>query len=187
MKDAKTFWEIVSADAQVADYTVDPKAGLLRRLLHVRRAMRHRIGFACVFWLRVNQYMIARNWRGHYRLRIWRNYRFANDISPYARIGPGLLLPHPVDVTVGGAAVLGSQVSLYNGVSLASKRQGGDSAMPTLGDQVIIYTGAKLFGGITIGKNTEIGALCLCNKNVPEHSVVYGIPPTLTIKPKPEQ
>lgn len=182
-----SFWDIVAADAAVADYAIDPKVGLIKRLLQTRRAMLHRIGFACAFWLRVNQYMISRNKRGHYRLRMWRNYRFANDISPYARIGPGLLLPHPVDVTVGGAVTMGKNTVLYNGVTLGSKSHGGDSSMPTLGDNVIVYTGAKLFGGITVGDNSEIGALSLCNKNIPPHSIAYGIPPNATIRPKAAQ
>lgn len=181
---AFSFWETVAADAAAADFPLNPKAGLIPKLLQTRHAMRHRMGFACVFWLRVNQYMIARNWRGHYRLRIWRNYRFANDLSPYARYGPGLLLPHVADITVGGATTIGERVVLYNGTTLGSKRHHGDSAMPRLGNDVVIYTGAKLFGGITIGSNTEVGALCVCTKDVPDNSLVYGMPPNLTIRPK---
>jgi len=141
--------------------------------------------FACVAWLRINQLFIRKGWRGAYRLRVWRQYRFGNDISPYAHIGPGLHLPHFSDITIGSRAMLGSNVTVYNGVTLGSKRHNGpDNAMPTIGDNAIIYTGAKIFGGVTVGDNSEIGALSLCNKDVPANSIVYGIPPNVTIRPK---
>jgi serine O-acetyltransferase len=49
---------------------------------------------------------------------------------------------------------------------------------------VIVYTGAKLVGPITVGDNVEIGALALCTKDVPANNVMYGIPPNVTIKLK---
>lgn len=180
----RTFWATVAADAQVENYTLDPKSPLMVRLFILRRALRHRPGFACVFWLRVNQLLVQRRWRGAFRLRIWRHYRFASDISEYAQIGPGLMLPHPVDVTVGSASVIGKNVSLYNGVTLGSKYQGGPAEMPRLGNGVIVYTGAKIIGPVVIGDNSEIGALALCTKDVPPESVMYGMPPAITIKPK---
>jgi len=178
------FWDTVSQDAAAAGCAVNVSASLLGRLWQLRRARRLKPGFNCVFWLRVNQLMIRRGWRGSHRLRMWRQYTFANDISPYAHIGPGFFLPHFVGVTIGANAKIGSGVSIYNDVTLGSKRHDGDSAMPALGDNVIIYTGAKVFGGITIGDNSEVGALSLCNKDVPANSIMYGIPPNVTIKPK---
>ncbi|MFZ3043627.1 MAG: serine acetyltransferase [Minisyncoccia bacterium] len=179
-----SFWNTVCADAAVAGGTIHPEAPILSRLWQTRRLMRLRPGFACVFWLRVNQLWMRKGWRGSFRLRIWRQYRFANDISLYADIGPGLLLPHPTDVTVGSAAKIGKNVTIYNGVTLGSKRAGGDADMPQLGDNVIVYTGAKLIGPVQVGDNSEIGALALCTKDVPSNSVMYGIPPNVTIKPK---
>jgi serine O-acetyltransferase len=111
---------------------------------------------------------------------MWRQYRFASDISPYAEIGPGLLLPHPSDVVVGSTSKIGRNATLYNGVTLGSKRS-GDKDMPTLGDNVIVYTGAKIIGPLHIGDNSVIGALALCIKDVPPDSVMYGIPPNVTI------
>jgi serine O-acetyltransferase len=80
--------------------------------------------------------------------------------------------------------VIGSNVTLYNGVTLGSKRAGEAYEMPTLGNNVTVYTGAKLFGGVRIGESVEIGALSLCTKDVPAHSVMYGIPPNVTVKPR---
>lgn len=178
------FWNTLCQDAEVAQchYKIDPKASLIPRLLQARRLMRHRQGFACVFWLRVNQLFIRNEWRGQFRIRMWRQYRFANDISPYADIGPGLFLPHPVDVTIGDAVKIGRNASIYNGVTLGSRRACGDASMPRLGDNVTVYTGAKLVGPVQIGDNCEIGALALCKEDVPPNSVMYGIPPNVMIK-----
>lgn len=179
------FWDTVCQDAAAAGGHIDPQASLLLRILQARRLMRRRPGFACVFWLRINQLFVHRRWRGSFRIRIWRYYRFANEISEYAVIGPGLFLPHPTDVTIGSASHIGRNATIYNGVTLGSKRIGEEHVqMPRLGDRVVVYTGAKLIGNITVGDDTEIGALALCTKDVPAHSVMYGIPPNVTVKSK---
>lgn len=179
-----SFWDTVRQDAARVGFKIDPRASLISRILQARQAMRHKPSFACVFWLRVNHLFIRKKWRGQFRIRMWRQYRFANDISPYAEIGPGLFLPHPVDVTIGGAVKIGRNASIYNGVTMGSKRMGGGPGMPQLGDNVTVYTGAKLIGAVRVGDDSEIGALTLCNKDVPPNSVMYGIPPNVTIRPK---
>jgi len=178
-----SFWEVVAEDAKRAGGSIYPHSSFIARHWQAFKLRRFRPGFACVFWLRVNQ-RIARK-RFAVQLRNWRFYRFGNEISEFAHIGPGLLLPHPTDVTIGSASVIGSHATMYNGVTLGSKSIFETSVqMPTLGDNVVVYTGAKLIGGVHIGNNVEIGALSLCNKDVPANSVMYGIPPNVTIKPK---
>ncbi len=181
---AYSFWDTVCEDARAAHCPIDRHAPLVRRLLQLRRQMKTRPAFACVAWLRINQLFARRGWRGSFRIRVWRFYRFANDISEYAVIGPGLFLPHPIDVTIGSSSKVGRNAVIYNGVTLGVKNYGGEAGMPELGDNVIVYTGAKLFGPISIGDDATIGALALCTKSVPAHSVMYGIPPNVTIKPK---
>ena len=176
-----SFWDTVRQDAHRVGFKVDPHAPLISRLLQVRRVIRHKPGFACVFWLRVNQLFVRnKNWPGQYRIRMWRMYRFANDISPYATIGPGLFLPHPTDVTIGASATIGENATIYNGVTIVGIEI---PHLPRLGDNVTVYTGAKIIKSVEIGDNSVIGALSLCNKNVPPNSTMYGIPPHVTIKP----
>lgn len=176
-----SFWETVRLDARRVGHKIDPKAPLLVRLIQVRRATRINIGFACVFWLRVNQHFVRKGWPGQSRIYLWRQYRFANDISPYAEIGPGLWLPHPYDVTIGASAKIGMDARLFNGVTISGFT--GYTGTPCLGDCVTVYTGAKIIKKITIGDNSIIGALALCNTDVPADSVMYGIPPNVTIRP----
>ena len=176
-----SFWETVSQDAARVQFKIDPHASFISRIRQARRAIKHEIGFACIFWLRVNQLFVRKGWRGQFRIRMWRQYRFANDISPYAKIGPGLFLPHPVDVTIGANVQIGSGATILNGVTLV----GAESPhLLRLGDNVAVYTGAKIIKPIQVGNNSVIGALALCNKDVPPDSVMYGIPPNVTIKPK---
>lgn len=176
-----SFWNTISADALRVGYTIDSRAPFITRLLQTRRAMKNKPSFACVFWLRVNQLFVRnKSWRGQHRLRMWRQYRFANDISPYATIGPGLFLPHPVDVTIGASPKIGKNATIYNGVTIV----GIDTQdLPLLGDNVTVYTGAKIIKGVHIGDHAIIGALTLCNKDVPPNSTMYGIPPNVTVKP----
>lgn len=180
-----SFWDTVQQDARRVGFVVDPRAPLISRLLQLRRALRHKPGFACVFWLRVNQLFVRnKNWRGQYRIRMWRSYRFANDISPYAEIGPGLFLPHPTDVTIGASAAIGKNATIYNGVTIVGI---GGAGLPRLGDHVTVYTGAKIIKDVTIGDNSVVGALTLCNKDVPADSIMYGIPPNVTIRPNDQE
>ena len=178
---SNSFWDTVSQDAARVGFTFDLHSSLLSRLLQARRAIRLKPGFACVFWLRVNQLFIRKGWRGQLRLRMWRQYRFANDISPYADIGPGLALPHPVDVTIGASVKIGKGATILNGVSIIGV---DDAGLPRLGNNVTVYTGAKVIKPVQIGDNAIIGALTLCNRDVPPNSIMYGIPPNVTIRPK---
>lgn len=175
-----SFWDIVSQDASRVQFKIDPRASLLTRLLQTQRAMRHKPSFACVFWLRVNQLFVRKGWRGQYRIRMWRIYRFSNDISPYADIGPGLFLPHHIDVTIGAAVKIGANATIFNGVTLVGYEK---PYLLRLGDNVTIYTGAKVIKPVQIGDNVVIGALSLCNKDIPTNSMMYGIPPNVTVKP----
>lgn len=174
-----SFWDTVCQDAVRYDWKIDPSASLISRILQTRRVMRHKPGFACVFWLRINQLFVRKGWRGQYRLRMWRIYRFSNDISPYADIGPGLFLPHHIDVTIGASVKIGRNATILNGVTLISF---GAAGLLRLGDNVTVYTGAKVIKPVRIGDNSVIGALSLCNKDVPPNSTMYGIPPNVTIK-----
>lgn len=89
-------------------------------------------------------------------------------------IGGGLRLVHFCDVVFNASAKLGNNCVVFNGVTIgASKR--GDIA-PKVGNNVVICTGAKLIGNITIGNNAVIGAGAVVIKDVPDNAVVGGVP-----------
>lgn len=174
----RPFWETLSKDAAANGVPINVNAPFLKRLFQLYRSVRNRPGFACVFWFRINQHMLRKGWRGSYRLRIWRQYRFGSNISPWADIGPGLYLPNPMNIMIGSSVKIGKGAGIYNGVTLE-----GTSIQnrPLLGDNVNVYTGSKVIGPRVIGDNSVIAALTLCKQDVPPNSILYGVPPHVVL------
>lgn len=182
--DGKSFWDHVCEDAAAVGETIPRDLPLLSRLLRVRKIMRYRTNFACVFWLRVNQLWAHKEWRGNVRLRVWRQRRFANNISEYAVIGPGLHLTQFIDITICSQTVIGRGATIACGVGIGGNKP--DEGMPRLGDNVTVRSGAKIIGEIEIGSNSEIGTLVLCYKDVPPDSTVFFIPQNVIMKRRSE-
>lgn len=101
-------------------------------------------------------------------------FLFHVELPSRARIGPGFALYHPYNVLVGANAVIGEECTLYHEVTLGAGPVPGE---PRLGDHVVVFAGGRLFGGITIGDRTEIGANCVVVKDVPPYSLVVGALP----------
>jgi serine O-acetyltransferase len=98
------------------------------------------------------------------------------EIHPGATIGPGLFIDHGMGVVVGETAELGSDVTLYQGVTLGGTSLEKGKRHPTLGDRVVVGAGAKILGAITIGEGSRVGANAVVVKPVPEDVVVVGVP-----------
>lgn len=86
--------------------------------------------------------------------------------------------PHPVGIVIGSEVVIGKNVTIYQNVSVGRLTQqrydAGGRNYPVIKDNVFIYAGAVLAGGITIGPNAVIGANAVVTRSVPENSLVYG-------------
>lgn len=103
---------------------------------------------------------------------------FGCEIAMRCDIGEGLYLPHTVG-TVIGALRIGRNAVIYQGVTLGAKEVNvayDDDCRPTVGDDVVVGSGAKVLGGISIGDGSVIGANAVVVDDVPAHSVVGGIP-----------
>lgn len=99
------------------------------------------------------------------------------DVSYDSTIGKRLKLPHPIGIVIGDGVIIKDDVTIFQQVTLGSHGKSGEGlAYPTIGNNVKIYAGAKIIGGVTIGENSVIGASTLVNKDVPPNSVAYGIP-----------
>jgi len=107
-----------------------------------------------------------------YRLIVKRNC----DISYNAKIGKGLRLPHPLGIVIGTGVVIKDNVMIFQQVTLGSHGKKGNMQYPVIEDNVKIFAGAKIIGGVTVGENSIIGANSLINKDVPPNSIAYGIP-----------
>ena len=102
------------------------------------------------------------------------------EIHPAAQIGRGLFIDHGMGVVIGETAVIGDNVTLFQGVTLGGTGKQRGKRHPTIGDNVVIGTGAKVLGSITIGANSMVGANAVVIRDVPEHSTVVGIPGRIT-------
>ena len=98
------------------------------------------------------------------------------EIHPGARIGRRLFIDHGMGVVIGETAVVGDDVTLYQGVTLGGTGKEHGKRHPTLEDGVVVGGGAKILGNITIGKNCRIGAGSVVVRNVPDNSTVVGVP-----------
>jgi serine O-acetyltransferase len=98
------------------------------------------------------------------------------EIHPGARIGRRFFIDHGMGVVIGETTEIGDDVLLYQGVTLGGTGHEKDKRHPTIGDHVVIGTGAKVLGNITIGDRSKIGAGSVVVKSVPPHSTVVGVP-----------
>jgi len=124
-------------------------------------------------------------WRHHLKLagRVVSHFgRFLTgiEIHPGATIGSGFFIDHGMGVVIGETAEVGSNVTLYHGVTLGGTSWKKGKRHPTLGDDVVVGSGAKVLGPITIGARTRVGANAVVIKDVPPDSVVVGIPGRVT-------
>lgn len=102
------------------------------------------------------------------------------EIHPGAQIGQGLFIDHGMGVVIGETSVVGNNVTLYQGVTLGGTGKEKGKRHPNIGDNVVIGTGAKILGNITIGENSYIGANAVVLKDVPVNSTVVGVPGRIT-------
>ena len=98
------------------------------------------------------------------------------EIHPAAQIGRRLFIDHGMGVVIGETAVVGNDVTIYQGVTLGGTGKERGKRHPTVQDNVVIGAGAKILGDITIGTNCRIGAGSVVLRNVPDDSTVVGVP-----------
>ena len=118
--------------------------------------------------------------RKHYFLARWIAQRGATktgiDIHPGAEIGKGFFIDHGIGVIIGETAIVGDNVTLYQGVTLGGTGKEKGKRHPTLRDNVMVSAGAKILGSFTIGENSTIGAGSVVLEEVPPNSTVVGVP-----------
>ena len=116
----------------------------------------------------------------HYFLARWISQRTVRktgiEIHPGATIGKGLFIDHGNGVIIGETAIVGDNVTLYQGVTLGGTGKEKGKRHPTIKDNVMISAGAKVLGSFTVGENSKIGAGSVVVEEVPPNSTVVGIP-----------
>lgn len=98
------------------------------------------------------------------------------EIHPGATIGRRFFIDHGMGVVIGETAIIGDDVILYQGVTLGGTGKARGKRHPTIGNRVVVGTGAKVLGDITLGDNVKVGAGSVVVHSVPGDSTVVGIP-----------
>jgi serine O-acetyltransferase len=104
------------------------------------------------------------------------------EIHPAAELGRRLFIDHGMGTVIGETAIVGDDVTLYQGVTLGGTGKEKGKRHPTLGDKVVIGSGAKVLGNITIGDNCRIGAGSVVLRNVPANSTIVGVPGHIVLR-----
>src|SRR5580658_4778893 len=134
-------------------------------------------GLHAVWFYRINHWL----WNhGFWLLARWLSQvaRFLTgiEIHPGAKIGHRLFIDHGLGVVIGETAIVGDDVTLYQGVTLGGTGKEHGKRHPTIEDEVVVGDGAKVLGNITVGRNCRIGAGSVVLRSVPENSTVVGVP-----------
>ena len=103
------------------------------------------------------------------------------EIHPGATIGEGLFIDHGTGIVIGETAELGRNVTLYQGVTLGGTGKEKGKRHPTIGNNVVVASGAKVLGSFTVGDHAKIGAGSVVLKPVPAYATVVGIPGRIVV------
>ena len=103
------------------------------------------------------------------------------EIHPGATIGEGLFIDHGTGIVIGETAELGRNVTLYQGVTLGGTGKEKGKRHPTIGNNVVVASGAKVLGSFTVGDHAKIGAGSVVLKPVPARATVVGIPGRIVV------
>ncbi|MFZ3209066.1 MAG: serine O-acetyltransferase [Geobacteraceae bacterium] len=106
------------------------------------------------------------------------------EIHPGATIGKGLFIDHGMGVVIGETAEIGDNVTIYHDVTLGGVSWDKVKRHPTIGDNVVIGSGAKILGPFTIGKGSKVGSNSVVVREVPPNSTVVGIPGRVVMAPE---
>ncbi len=104
------------------------------------------------------------------------------EIHPGAQIGSGLFIDHGCGIVIGETTIIGDDVTLFQGVTLGGTGKETGKRHPTIGNRVMISSGARVLGNITIGDNVKIGAGSVVLTDVPENCTVVGIPGKIVVQ-----
>lgn len=130
-----------------------------------------------IFWHRIANFLHRNNIKFIARF-ISQTARFFTgiEIHPAAKIGKRLFIDHGMGVVIGETAEVGDNVLMFHGVTLGGTGNHTGKRHPTVKDNVVLSTGAKILGPITIGENSKIGANAVVLKDIPDNATAVGIP-----------
>lgn len=136
-------------------------------------------GFQAVLLYRVSHWLFQQGWI----YPAWFLSRLSvaitgAEIEFNAEIGPGMFVSHPVGIVVGRGTVIGSEVTLFQGVTFGVKSWHPNDIrkFPRVGNKCYLFAGAAVLGGVTIGDNCIVGAHAVLTEDLPDGAMALGVP-----------
>ncbi|MBR2299296.1 MAG: serine O-acetyltransferase [Alphaproteobacteria bacterium] len=138
-------------------------------------------GFHAIFCYRINHFLWQKNWRllARFLSQVTR-FLTGVEIHPAAHIGEGFFIDHGMGVVIGETSEIGNQVTIYHGVTLGGtnlfneKGKKTGKRHPSVGNNVVIGSGAQILGPVKIGDNAKIGSNAVVVKDVEKNTTVVG-------------
>lgn len=106
----------------------------------------------------------------------WASRKTGVEIHPAVKIGKRFFIDHGTGVVIGETAVIGDDVTIYQGVTLGGTGKDTGKRHPTIGNNVMIGAGAKVLGPLVIGDNSRIAAGAVVLSEIPSNSTAVGVP-----------
>ncbi|MEV2966837.1 serine O-acetyltransferase EpsC [Paenibacillus larvae] len=163
-------WKTIRSDIQ-AVFDNDPAARSMFEVVFTYS------GLHAIWWHRIAHWFFRKRFFTIARI-LSQISRFLTgiEIHPGAVMGKRLFIDHGMGVVIGETCVIGDDVVLYQGVTLGGTGKEKGKRHPTIGNKVVISSGAKVLGSFKVGDNSNIGANAVVLREVPPNSTVVGIP-----------
>ena len=158
----------------------DPAARTLLEVLVCYPGLHAVWGYRVAHWLWGHNFKLLGRWLSQMMRGLT-----GIEIHPGAKIGQSFFIDHGMGVVIGETSEIGTNVTLYHGVTLGGVNMQKGKRHPTLEDDVVVGAGAKVLGAITVGAGSRVGANAVVVKPVPPNSVVVGVPGEIVVRSKP--
>lgn len=138
--------------------------------------------FRITFWFRIGSYLATKQSIFHrflyacvFLIHKHNQYLTGIQLPLKTQVGGGLCFSHFSCIVINSSAVIGCNCTIFQGVTIGSKR-GPKGGVPRIGDNVVLSSGAKVIGKVSIGNNVIIGANAVVVRDIPDNAVAVGIP-----------
>lgn len=149
----------------------DPAARSNLEVLFLYSGLHALIAYRISHWLFLHKRFFLARWLSQHA-----KFKTGIEIHPGAKIGKGLFIDHGMGVVIGETAEIGDYCTLYQGVTLGGTGKDKGKRHPTLGNNVMVGSGAKVLGPFKIGDNSKVGANALVLSEVPPNCTAVGVP-----------
>jgi serine O-acetyltransferase len=140
-------------------------------------------GLHALWGYRVHHWLWSHGWRFIARMMSqWGRLITGIEIHPGAQIGQRFFVDHGMGVVIGETTIIGDDVTLFQGVTLGGTGKETGKRHPTLQNNVVVGSGARVLGNIIIGENSRIGAGSVVLRDVPDNSTVVGVPGHIVLR-----